>query len=167
MSNSELSIPQDYYPRVVEFIVTKENTFTLTPINPLIAKLRYLFTNTFLFFGLMTVALFLPLLISHGVTIYYISLIFGFVLSYFISRIYHKLTNTSYMDELAKKLGYHSQCSELFNFDEKLARALADTNNLLINSNPNTPILFRHLYDLIFRSNSDSKKRPNLKLVSM
>ena len=50
--NYELSIPIEYYPRVVEIIVTKQTAFTLTPIHPLNAKMRNFFSNTFLFFGL-------------------------------------------------------------------------------------------------------------------
>ena len=162
MSNTGFSVPQEYHPRVMEFIVTREHTFVMTPIHPIKSRLKHLFTNAFLFFGLISVALSLPLLISKGTLVYSFSLMLGFVLSYFISKIHSAWTSPAPMDRLAKNLGYKSQFSPLFEFDERLARALATENNFWIKKET---LYFCDLFAIIFRPNERTKKPKHIMLI--
>ncbi|MBA2710087.1 MAG: hypothetical protein H0U57_05810 [Tatlockia sp.] len=162
MKINGLNIPDAYYPRALELVVLNEKAFYLTPINPVKARLQYLFSNTFLFFGLLTVAISFPLMKTLSSSAYYCALTMGFILSYFVTRIVAFFSNP-YSDpvtQLANHLGYKSRYSCLKNFDQTMTEFIATANGREIGKES---ITFEELYTLLFRRSPQIK--PKLKIV--
>lgn len=152
-----IEIPVKYFSRVVEFNIAKESHLVLTRISYVRHVANNLLTAPCLFLWLFTIAMSMPLLFTKSVWIYYSIVFIGLFLSYQLSGFYNNLTtNLTFMDRIARKLGYNSRTSKLFDFDKEMFEAITANNSLNIQGDT-----FDDLYRLIFLY----KKKRNLVLI--
>lgn len=156
-SGEYLSIPAEYYPRYAHIVATKENLFMLTSIGRLeyfIKRVcRIIFSPTFAIMSVINLSLCAPFLITNNSgnpkTAYYLYLSLGFVISYYITKMYDIFTKKqpSSIDSLARHLGYDSMSSLLKPYDYRMIRAIIELNRIKIRR---TNLFFDDLYGIIF-----------------
>lgn len=152
-----LSIPAEYYPRYANIVATKENLFCLTPINRFEAFIKIIFRSIFspIFAALSVINLSLcaPLLITNNSvnpkTAYYLYLSLGFIIAYYITKIYTRFTEKQPLstDSLARQLGYDSFESVLKPYDTRMLQAIIDFNDI---KRRRTILYFDDLYGILF-----------------
>jgi len=172
MSDTSLIVPNEYYPRYIEIVSTKENLFMMTPCGWWESKLssvsQIILNRVFVVVSLFLIALILPIL-QQSTSSYYVFLSGIFIVAFMCSKahLYFSMPTAFSAKWIAQKFGYKSEYAPLKPFDERMIRKMANLNDYAL---PKGGLIFDDMYSFLFDKLNPRRTRllvkPKLSIVN-